>query len=154
MKPTKIRNLFLIALLLFGCGWAATALADQSGRIIPVPSSVTACLALLTVGIGAWALLARPRLRKLPGALPLPPLLAARTAALALAGSRTGAVFGGFFLGAAARLALLLDSPVARDRIVSALALVASSLALVLVCLALESLCRIPPDESDPSLRP
>ena len=102
MKPTKVRLLLTLAVLAGAIGWGAVSLIQgQSGRILPVPWLAASTMWILALALGIWTLLARPRLQRRPGTKSLPPIVAARTAALAMAASRTGSLVGGFYLGVA-----------------------------------------------------
>lgn len=118
-----------------------------TGQSMPVPWSAATTLAILALALFIWALLIRPRILRKPGTKPLSPFVAARTAALAMAASRTGALVGGFYLGVALELAARLDNAFARERMWLALAAVATSLLVVLAALWLEYICRLPDKE-------
>ena len=74
------------------------------------------------------------------------PLVAARTAALALAGSRTGAVVFGLYAGLAASLAGDLHIVAARERLLAAGLAALGGLVLCALSLWLEHICRLPSD--------
>ena len=100
MTPTRLRLLALIAVVAGVVGWVLATIADSIfERYLPVPWSAALAMWLLAVGLGMWGLIVRPRLQRKPGTEPLPPFVAARTAALALAASRVGAGVFGFYLG-------------------------------------------------------
>jgi hypothetical protein len=118
------------------------------GRFFPVPWSVPVVMGVLALAVLAWARGTRARLAHKPGTKPMPPLVAARTAALALATSRTGAVVGGFYTGVALGLSQYWSANAdARIMIVAALLTALASLGLVLAGLFLERVCRIPPSD-------
>lgn len=73
----------------------------------------------------------------------MPPLVAARTAALALAASRTGALIGGFYLGIALGLLGVRDTPTGSASLGAAVASVLACAVLVGAALWLEHLCRL-----------
>jgi hypothetical protein len=77
------------------------------------------------------------------------PLVAARSAALAMAASRTGAIVAGFYAGVAIAFAPSWDLSAARERIVIALVTVVGAGLVVVAALWLERVCRVPPDASD-----
>jgi hypothetical protein len=133
-------------------GWAVGAmLAGQFGRILPVPWLAAMTVWLVAGALVVWTLLSRPRLLKKPGHRPMPPLLAARSAALALAASRAGAVVGGFYLGLSIATVPNMNTPSGSVTFWAALATGAGSVALVGAALWLERLCRIPYRDDDPS---
>lgn len=147
MTPTRPALLVALSLLASVIGWCAVQLFDALvGRTMPVPWSAPATLTVVAVSLLIWALLARPRLKRHVGAKPLSPFVAARTAALAMAASRTGALFGGFYLGAAAAFLSSPNNPVAREHVFSSAASVVASLLVVLAALWLEHICRLPDD--------
>ena len=156
MTPTRIRVLVALAAIAAALGWGALTLVEgQSGRVIPVPWLSAATMWVLTVALFIWAVLSRPRLQRAEGAKPMPPLVAARTAALAMAASRVGALVGGFYLGLAMGALGRRVSEAGSATLLSAAAAALGSLALVVVALWLEKLCRLPLDgDQDPGSGP
>jgi hypothetical protein len=152
MSPTRIRILLAMAAIAAALGWGALTLVEgQSGRVIPVPWLSAATMWVLAVALLIWATLSRPRLQRLPGARPMPPLVAARTAALAMAASRVGALVGGFYLGVAIGAVARRTSEAGNDTMLAGAGAALGSLALVIVALWLEKLCRLPlDDDKDP----
>lgn len=152
MTPTRPRLLLAIVVLAAVTGWAVTRLVDAyAGRTLPVPWTAPAVMALLALTLALWARGTRKRLAHEPGTKPLDPLLAARTAALAMAGSRTGSLVGGFYAGVAVALAPGWDIAYVRERIIVALLAALTSVAVVAASLWLERICRLPPSASDES---
>jgi hypothetical protein len=80
----------------------------------------------------------------------MPPLVAARTAALALAASRTGVLIGGFYLGIALGLIGVRDTPTGASSMAAAVASVLACAVLVGAALWLESLCRLRDGDDKP----
>jgi hypothetical protein len=80
-------------------------------------------------------------------------LVAARTAALALAASRIGALVAGFYAGIAAGMATKLATTSGLQIFWAATAAALGGLALVAAALWLEHICRLPvgPDDGAPS---
>ena len=145
MTPTRIRFLLLIALIGAAVGFAIASLANgQSGRAIPVPYLAAITLWLLALALFIWALLARPRLRRVKGTVPLPPIVAARTAALAMAASRTGSLVAGFYAGLALGTFPDVNTPAGSQSIWAAAGAAVGAVALVAAALWLEHLCRLP----------
>lgn len=147
MTPTRIRLLVGLAAIAGAIGWGAVTLVEgQSGRVIPVPWLAGATIWFLALALLIWTVLSRPRLLREPGSRPLPPLVAARTAALAMAASRTGSLVAGFYAG------LAIGTLPSRATEAGGLALGAAcvtsvgSIALVVTSLWLEHLCRLPLD--------
>jgi hypothetical protein len=150
MSATKPRTLLLLALLGAVGGWVATALVDTlAGRSFPVPLTVPALMLVLALSVFVWARGTRARLEKRPGTKPMPPLLALRTAALALSVSRAGSFIGGFYVGVAVALSPSWDISYVRGLIVAALVTAVGSALLVAAGLWLERICRIPPSDDD-----
>lgn len=148
MTPTKLRVLIAVAAIAAVVAWCIAALVDSfAGRYLPLPATAAGALWLMAIALGMWGWIVRPRLLRRPGVEPLPAVVAARTAALALAGSRVGAGAVGFYLGVG--LFLLPDSQVAaaRSGLLVCLFSALGGVALVAVSLWLESMCRLPADD-------
>ncbi len=147
MTPTKVRLLVALAVIAAALGWGAiTLVAGQTGRAIPVPWLAAATMWVLAFAILVWALLSRPRLQRRPGAKPMPPLVAARTAALAMAASRVGALVGGFYLGMAVGSLGMRGTEAGSGTFTASAAAAVGSLALAAAAVWLERLCRLPLD--------
>lgn len=150
MTPTRLRLLLLLALLAAVAGWAVTRLVDTfASRSLPVPWTATVVMGVLALALLLWALGTRSRLSGRPGTRPMDPIVAARTAALAMAGSRTGAIVSGFYLGVALGLAPGWDVEYVRTQAIAAGVTSVVSLLVVAVSLWLERICRLPPDLDD-----
>lgn len=142
---TPLRLLVALAALAGAVGWGISALVmGQAGRIVPVPSLAPITMWMLAVALLGWTLLARPRLLRQPGSRPMPPLLAARTAALAMAGSRTGALIGGFYAGVLLAVIPRTETETGLSTLWAAALTVAASILLIVVALWLERLCQLP----------
>ena len=149
MTPTRARLIVVLAVVGAVVGWSLTRLVDlYAGRSLPVPWTAPVVMALLALALALWTRGTRARLARRPGTKPLEPIVAARSAALAMAGSRTGSVVAGFYLGVALALSGGWDVPYVRERVLLALATVLASAAVVAASLWLERVCRIPPDAS------
>lgn len=147
MTPTRMRLLIGLAVIAAAIGWGAVTLVEgRSGRVIPVPWLAGATMWFLAVALLIWTLLSRPRLLRKPGSRPLPPLVAARTAALAMAASRTGSLVAGFYAGIALGTVPSRTTEAGGVALSAALVTAAGSLALVATALWLERLCRLPLD--------
>ena len=152
MKPTSIRLLTALGVIGAATGWGLALVLDGvGGSLMPVPWTAPVALALLVLGLLFWTIGTRRRLARRPGTKPLPPLLAARSAALAMAASRTGAVVAGFYAGVALQLFSLTENPLARQRGIASVVCAVLGAALAVVALWLERSCRIPDlrDDSD-----
>lgn len=148
MTTTKFRVLIAVAVIAAVVAWCVAALVDSlAGRYLPLPATAAGALWLVAIALGMWGWVVRPRLLRRPGVEPLPAIVAARTAALALAGSRVGAGAVGFYLGVG--LFLLPDSQVAaaRSGLLVCLFSALGGVALVAASLWLEGMCRLPDDD-------
>jgi hypothetical protein len=150
MQPTRVRLLVGITVIAAAVGWGVVQVVDAwFGRLVPVPWAAAGALWLLAGAVAYWAFTSRPRLRHAPGSKPLPPLVAARSAALAMAASRIGALVLGFYAGIAVGMAPSLSTESGLQIFWAATAAALGSLALVVAALWLEHLCRLPigPDD-------
>lgn len=146
MKPTKPSLLAALVVLAAAVGWSAVQLWDQFfNRTLPVPVLAVATLALLAIGLAFWAVGLRNRIRLGTA----DPFVSARSAALAMAASRTGALAGGFYLGALLAFATDLSMPLAPERAVMSVGAVIASVGVVVAALWLERICRIPEDDDE-----
>lgn len=150
MQPTRIRVLLILGLVAAALGWSLVAVIQgQSGRTLPVPWLAGITMWVLATGLTIWTLMSRPRLLRRPGARPMPPLVAARTAALAMAASRTGALISGLYAGVslgALSIVTSRDTPAGQNTLFAALTACAGALALAVVAVWLERICRLPQD--------
>lgn len=144
MKPTSVRMLLAVAALCLFAGWQLGAWIDGQGRLPSIPWSAVLVVWVVACFVAGWALVARRRLRPKPGAPRMAPLVAARTAALALAGSRTGSIIAGLYGGLALRLLQETSVAAGRDRLLAAALASLGGLVLCLVSLWLEHICRLP----------
>jgi len=150
VTPTRPLLLAALAVLAGAIGFAAVSLWETAfGRTLPVPLMASITLFLLAVAIFIWALLIRPRLMRKEGTKPISPFTAARTAALAMAASRTGALVAGFYLGTALAFSGKLYIPVAKERFWFALIAALAAILVVLAALWLEYICRLPGDDDE-----
>jgi hypothetical protein len=152
MKPTRPRLLVAIAVIAASLGWGAAFLINtRMASYIVVPWTAPATLLLLGIAILLWTRGVRARLAGKPGTKPLPPMVAARTAALAMAASRTGAFFGGFYAGVAVELIPNWAIPVAAERVLASGSAVLFSVLVVVAALWLERSCKLPDPPADGS---
>jgi hypothetical protein len=150
MTPTRIRLLAVLAVVAGAVGWGVLTLIEgQSGRVIPVPWLAPATLWFLAIAVLVWALTCRPRLLHRPGARPMPPFVAARTAALAMAASRTGSLVAGFYAGLAIGAFDSRQTPVGNTTLWASVLSTLGAVALVAAALWLEHMCRLPLDGDD-----
>jgi hypothetical protein len=150
MQPTRIRFLIALAVLAGAVGWSVVAVIQgQSGRTLPVPWLAAVTMWVLAISLGAWALISRPRLLRRPGSRPMPPLVAARTAALAMAASRTGALVAGLYAGiclGALSIVTARETAAGQTTLFAALTTLGGALGLTATALWLEHICRLPQD--------
>ncbi len=151
VRPTSIRMLLLVGGVFLLAGWQVGSWIDGSGRLPVVPWLAVLIIWVVVVFVLVWTLVARRRLRPEPGKPRMAPLVAARTAALALAGSRTGMVVLGLYGGLALRLLQELGAAAARERALASALASLGGLLLAGVSLWLERICRLPEDHDDGS---
>ena len=152
MQPTKISMLAVLAILAAAVGWSFAQLWPTffgQGMPVSIGSAIAMILVFLTLLI--WTLMTRARLK--PGATinRLHPIVAARTAALAMSASRVGALAFGFYVGVFLANVAADYSSAGSDRIrISATTSIASLLTAA-VALWLERICQIkePPSNGD-----
>nr|MBA3488295.1 DUF3180 domain-containing protein [Longispora sp. (in: high G+C Gram-positive bacteria)] len=96
------------------------------------------------------AITTRARIRRVPGAEPLDPLVVARYVVLAKASSLVGAIFTGVYTALALWLWVAAERLIAaRGDLPGSLLGLAASVALLAASVWLEYSCRIPPSEDD-----
>ena len=157
MRPTRVRMLLMLVVVTAATGWAlAQVLTTLTGRALPVPWLASVTLLSLAVALLIWTLLCRPRLprRSKSGDLirptnPLPPLLAARTAALAMAASRVGSIVGGVYLGILIGEIPNASTAAGRSTLLIAGLAALGALVMAVVGMWLEVMCRLPQDPRD-----
>lgn len=150
VKPTSIRMLVLVAGVAGLLGWLIADWVDSQARLPVVPWMAVIVIWVVAAFVTAWTLVARRRLRPKPGTPRMAPLVAARTTALALAGSRTGAVVFGVYGGTALRLLEETAIAAGRERLLAASLAALGGLVLAAVSLWLEHLCRLREDPEEP----
>ena len=153
LRPTSIPRLLGVAAIAALVGWGFVAWVDGNGRLPAVPWMPVLIIWVVAGFVGAWTLAARRRLHPEPGTPRMAPLAAARTTALAFAGSRTGAVIFGLYGGIALRLIQETAVAAGRERLLAAALASLGGLVLAALSLWLESVCRLPEDHDDVSSR-
>ena len=153
MKPTSVPWLLGVAVIAALVGWGFAAWVDANGRLPAVPWMAVVFIWVVAAFVGAWTLASRRRLQPKPGTPRMAPLTAARTTALALAGSRTGAVVFGLYGGIAVRLLEETGVAAGRERLLASGLAALGGLALAALSLWLEHLCRLPEDTDEGSAR-
>lgn len=150
MSPTRIRLLLGIAAVSAALTWSALRVWTAGSRTLPqVTWGAAVVLGVFGAAVLGAAVVLRPRLRRHPGHRPMPPLVAARFAALALASSRAGAALVGLYGGYLLTVADDLESAYRRQLAVAAGACLVAAVLLVVAGLVLERVCRLPPDDED-----
>lgn len=149
MRATTVRLLLLWAFVAGVLGWMFADWVDEQGRLPEVPWMSVLVIWVVAIFMLVWTLVARRRLRPDPGKPRMAPLVAARTAALSLAGSRTGAVVFGGYSGMALRLLQETAVAAGRERLVAASLAALGGLALAALSLWLEHICRLPEDPAN-----
>ena len=157
MRPTHPPLIVTLVLVGAAVGWGLFVVVDGwTGRSLPVPVLAGSALWLLGIALIVWGSVIRPRLRanidrrKSPGVDPLPILVAARVAAVAMAASRVGALIAGLYAGITiATVASGLTTPATQQTLLAAV-LAASGAAVVAGAgLRLERWCLLPGDDDD-----
>ena len=162
MTPVRRRDLVVLAAGFALAGWVLVrALYGELPTLdwwLPAPLAVLA----LAEALGARTL--RTRLRALREARsgrgpivaqpvrPVEPMLVARLAVLAQASAYVGAVFAGLWAGVLAHVGPAVGRlQTAGNDTVTAIIGIVCSIALVAAALWLESVCRVPPEDHDPT---
>lgn len=140
MTPTSLRLLLLLGGVSAVGGWVLADLVDRfAGRGMPVPWTAAATLGILAVALLFWALGTRRRLRDGQ----VDPFVATRTAALAMAASRTGAIATGVYAGFLVWFVGQWFVEASRGRAIASAAAVVAGVLVVAAALWLERICRI-----------
>jgi heme A synthase len=155
MQPTRARTLVYLAFAGAVFGYFLPRIWDAlTGNIMPVPLLAAIVLFVLAGALLWWTLGVRRRLSGKPGVERLDPLLAARTVALAMAASRTGALVAGFYAGVVIYFLPKVSFAPDRYRVFTGSAAVLGAVALLVVALWLEHICRIPEPPADDATTP
>jgi hypothetical protein len=150
VTPTRPRLLVALVVISAAVGWGVSRLVDAyADRSLPVPWTAALVMGLLALALALWARGTRARLTGQPGTKPMDPLVAARSAALGMAASRTGAIVAGFYVGVSIELAPGWGVAYVRERVIVSLVTVLLAGLVVAAALWLERVCRVPPDASD-----
>jgi hypothetical protein len=152
MQQTKIRVLVVLAVLSAAVGWSLAQLwPTWFAQGFPVSTGSAVAMILVAISLLVWTLMTRARLNPESGVKRLHPLVAARTAALAMSASRVGALALGFYVGVLLSNIVAIESAAGSDRIKAAAVTAVASFVTILIALWLERICRIkePPTETD-----
>lgn len=152
IQQTQVGTLVVLSVLSSAIGWSLSQLWPiwfEQG--IPVPVGSALAMVLVAISLLFWTLLTRARLKPGSQAHRLHPLVAARTAALAMSASRVGSLVFGFYFGVALSSFVGANSPAASNRIVISIITAVASLFTAAIALWLERICRLPqpPAKSD-----
>jgi len=163
MKPTTYRNVLSFIFIAAIVGFLIPSIyVNITSTYIPVSTNTVIALLLLNLSLLYWIVIFKNRLKDarektkdiLKRKSPPHPLVAARTVALAFAGSRAASLILGFYLGAILNfLPNLVLSPI-RSRISVSLAIIALSAVLLGLSLWLEKICRIKDSDDKPGDNP
>ena len=147
MKPTRVRNLVIVAAGFAIFGWLLARLVYSA--LPPLPWSGVPALLLLAAAEAWSGRTVRLRLRG-QGGRPIPPIAVARLAALARATSLAAALFGGLAAGFLLYLSPSLDKPAYRADAYACAGTLVAALMLALSALYLEYGCRVPTRDDQP----
>jgi hypothetical protein len=156
MKPTTLGLLIKIACITLVLGWAINAMLWWFLSVgFGVGAGSPAGIAVVDLSLLFWTIAVRkrmPRTSKAPdGSVslvratnPLSQLVAARTAALALAASRAGSALAGFYFGLAAAGSVHMSADYSRTAVVLEVLTAVLAIGLVAIALWLEHICKLP----------
>ena len=159
MKPTTFRNVLSFIFVAAIVGSLIPSIYENiTSTYIPVSTNTVIALLLLNLALLYWTVIFKNRLKDardknqdiLKRKSPPHPLVAARTVALAFAGSRAASLILGFYLGAILNFLPNLDLSPIKSRISVSLAIIALSAVLLALSLWLEKICRIKDSDDKP----
>ena len=152
MQQTKISMLVVLAILAAAVGWSFAQLwPTLFGQGMPVSVGSAIAMILVFVTLLTWTLMTRARLKPDAKVNRLHPIVAARTAALAMSASRVGSLACGFYVGVLLANLAADYSSAGTDRIQVSAVTATASLLTAIVAVWLERICRLkePPADSD-----
>jgi len=145
LQKTKVSLLVAVCALSVAIGWSIAKLWPAwTSTQFAVPALTPIVLWGLFAFLLAWTLMVRANLKKVAQANKLDPLVAARSAALALSSSRAGSIAAGFYSGVLLLNVLTLDTPASRRCVLITSVTVVAALLVIMIGLWLERLCRLP----------
>ena len=159
MKPTTLKNILRFIFLAAIVGYFLPNIYENiTATYMPVSSNTVIALLLLNISLFYWIVIFKNRLKDAreknkdlsKRKSPPHPLVAARTVALAFAGSRAASLMLGFYLGAILNFLPNLELSPIRSRISVSLAIIALSDVLLGLSLWLEKICRIKDSDDKP----
>jgi hypothetical protein len=149
---TRISTLVLLVVLATSAGWSlATLWPTWTQTQLAVPVLTPIVMSALAVFLVAWTLMVRTNLKNTATRNRLDPIVAVRSAALALSASRVGSIAVGFYAGVLILNALTLDTEASRRCVTISGLTVFASLIVVICALLLERICRLPNDVDKPA---
>ncbi len=152
MQQTKVSMLIVLAILAAAIGWSFAQLWPTFfGQGMPVSIGSAIAMILVFISLLVWTLMTRARLKPGTTLNRLHPIVAARTAALAMSASRVGSLVFGFYIGVLLANIAADFSSAGTDRIRISAVTATASLLTAIVAIWLERICRLkePPSESD-----
>lgn len=154
IQPTRIRSLFLVAIVTGALSWGGSVLWDNQKDWLPsVPVSAPLVLGFLAAIVAAIARGLSTRLSALRArradARPVDPVFAARALGLAKASAIVGALVAGFYGGFGIFLAADLDAAARREGALAALFAVIAAVLLAAAGVWLERVLRVPPEDDE-----
>jgi hypothetical protein len=159
MKPTTYRNVLSFIFIAAIVGFLIPSIYENiTSTYIPVSTNTVIALLLLNLALLYWIVIFKNRLKDardktqdiLKRKSPPHPLVAARTVALAFAGSRAASLIFGFYIGAILNFLPNLDLSPIKSRISVSFAIIALSAVLLGLSLWLEKICRIKDSDDKP----
>lgn len=157
LTPTRITYLIYLAFMTTGIGFIVASVWPRIfGNAFATPWLTAITMWLLATALFVWTILARKKIKPEKGKPRLDPILAARSAALAMSASRVGALALGFYLGVFIDNLFFSDSAASNERAIICALTSLASLVTVVIGLWLEHICRItqPPTDANSSAVP
>lgn len=157
MKPSSPALIVTLVVVGATAGWALSVVIDGwTGRSLPVPVLAGSALWLLGIALVVWGWVIHPRLQanvdrsRHPGVDPLPVLVAARVAAIAMAATRVGALVSGLYAGVVvATIATGLATPASQQTLWSSILATTGAAVVAAAGIRLERWCLLPQDSDD-----
>lgn len=159
MKPTTAKNLSSFFIFAAIIGYFVPSIYENlTGTFIPVSINTAIALFVLNAALLYWIIIFKNRLKSandknkeaLKRKTPPHPLVAARTVALAFAGSRAGTLIFGFYFGLGINFLPKLELLPVQNRIFISLVIMVFAIILIGLSLWLEKICRIKDSDDEP----
>ncbi len=145
LVPTKVSFIATLTLVAASLGWALVQLwptwFDQNLEV-PWLAALTMCV--VAVSLLVWSWMMKPKLQPKQREPRADAILAARTAALAMAASRVGGLMGGLYFGILLANLPNASAPAPRERVLISGITALAALATIVIALWLERMCRLP----------